>query len=82
MLGALQYLGCGFIFDDLSAQLFPRKSIMLFHQFILIQSTILLDKHVCTPLDEEAIAEHMNEFWPADIMVHADQVTQHILLMK
>ncbi len=64
ILGAFRYLGRGFTFDDLEECTAISEEVhrVFFHKFIEIGSTILYDKYVKAPQNEEELEEHMKEF--------------------
>ena len=64
ILGAFRYLGRGFTFDDLEESTGISEEVhrVFFHKFIEIGSTVLYDKYVKAPQNEEELEQHMKEF--------------------
>lgn len=64
VLGALRYLGRGWTFDDLEESTAISEEVhrVFFHEFIAVGSTLLFNKYVKVPSNEEELKDHMLEF--------------------
>jgi len=64
VLGSLQYLGCGWAFDDIEENTAVSKEVhrTFFHLFVEFGSTVLYEQYVLTPVFVNKAKTHMGEF--------------------